>query len=93
MEKIKNVIYLPKSINREITFMLHNYKNMDKLIDSRKDDLIDKIKVTNVAYLKAINRANNTLEDMIIRFEKDEIINKYKRWRQLINSFINELYN
>ena len=93
MEKFKNVIYLPKSINREITFMLHNYKNMDKLIDSRKDDLIDKIKVTNVAYLKAINRANNTLEDMIIRFEKDEIINKYKRWRQLINSFINELYN
>ena len=45
MEKIKNVIYLPKSINREITFMLHNYKNMDKLIDSRKEDLIDKIKV------------------------------------------------
>lgn len=93
MERNKNVIYLPKSINREITFMLHNYKNIDNLIDDRKEELIDKIKVTNFAYLKAISRANNTLEDMIIRFENDKIIKKYKKWKQLINSFINKLYN
>lgn len=93
MENTKNIVYLPKSINRKITFMLYNYKQMNKLIESRKEELIDKIKVTNVAYLKAINKSNNTLEDMIIRFDEDKTINKYKQWQKLINSFTNHLYN
>ena len=93
MEKIKNLMYLPKSINKEITFMLYNFKNFEKLIENREEDLIDSIKVTNVAYLKAINKSNNTLEDMIIRFDNDKIIKRYQRWKQLINLYINKLYN
>jgi hypothetical protein len=93
MEKTKNLMYLPKSINKEITFMLYNFKNFEKLIENRKEDLIDSIKVTNVAYLKAINKSNNTLEDMIIRFDNDKVIKRYQRWKQLINLYINKLYN
>ncbi len=93
MKNTSRILYLPLEVNREITFMLYNYKNIDKLIDERKDELIDKMKISKDAYLKSIKNSNNILEDIIIKFEDDIKIKRFKTWRQLINKFMSYLYD
>ena len=45
MKNISKILYLPLEVNREMTFMLFNYNNIEKLIEERKDELIDKMKI------------------------------------------------
>ena len=45
---------IPMQCNREITFMLYNYNNIDKIIEDRKEEIMDNMSVTNTAYLKSI---------------------------------------
>jgi len=86
-------IAIPKEIEKEITFMLYNYQNIDELIDSRKNELIDNINVTNKAWLKSINKPAGTLEDVVMSFETDKKILKLKKWKMLINVFYSKLYD
>lgn len=85
---------IPIQCNREITYILYNYNNIDKLIEERKNFLIDNIAITNKAYLKAIKSKNsNTLEDVVMKFDSDKYIKRLKKWKKLINSFCNKLYD
>ncbi len=93
MKNISKILYLPIEVNKEITFMLYNYKNIDKLIDERKNELIDKMKISKDAYLKSIQHSNNILEDIIIKFEDDSKIKRIKVWQHLINKFMSCLYD
>ncbi len=93
MKNMSKILYFPLEVNKEITFMLYNYKNIDKLIDERKNELIDKMKVSKEAYLKSIKQSNNILEDIIIKFDDDSQLKRFETWRQLINKFMSSLYD
>lgn len=94
MEKTSNVLCISKEIDREIAFMLHNYNNIEKLIDQRKNEMIDNMEVTNRAYLSSIHSIHsNTLEDVIEKFDTDSNILRLKAWKKLINSFLSKLYD
>ena len=92
--KLSNTMKVPKQVEREIAFMLYNYKNIDKLIDERKNNLIDNVEVTNRAYLNSIHAIHsNTLEDVVERFDTDYNITRLKAWKKLLNSFLSKLYD
>lgn len=93
MEKVDENIYYPKAAGKEISFMLYNYENIDKLIDNRKITLIDSIDVRNSAWLKSRKADGYTLEDVISRFDDDNNIKRLKTWKKVINSFISKLYD
>lgn len=94
MENTNTVLFISKEIDREIAFMLYNYHNLDKLIEQRKNMLIDKMQVTNRAYLCSIHSVHsNTLEDIIEKFDTDCNIVRLKLWKKLINSFLSKLYD
>ena len=86
-------VVIPKEAEKEITFMLFNYQNIDNLIEKRKKDLIENINISNNAWLKSLNESANTLEDVVIKFDSDKTILKLKRWKLLINSFNSRLYD
>lgn len=93
MKNISKMLYLPLDVYKEMTFMLYNYKNIDELINERKNELIDKMKVSKEAYLKSIKQSNNILEDIIIKFDDDNQLKRFETWRQLINKFMSSLYD
>ena len=85
---------IPIQCNREITFMLYNYNNIDKIIEDRKEEIMDNMSVTNTAYLKSIKSKNsNTLEDVVMKIDSDKYIKRLKKWKQLINSLCSKLYD
>ncbi len=86
-------ICIPKKAEKEISFMLYNYENIEKLIDKRKNDLIDTINVSNNAHLKAINENGTTMEDIALSFDSDNTIKRLKEWKAIINSFRSRLYD
>ena len=90
---IKDKMLIPKNAEKEIIFMLYNYENIDKLIEQRKNDLIDTIKVTNKAHLKSIKGNGRTLEDVVASFDNDSYIKRLKEWKKIINSFKSRLYD
>ena len=92
--KLSNTMKVPKQEEREIAFMLYNYKNIDKLIDQRKNNLIDNVEVTNRAYLNSIHAIHsNTLEDVVEKFDTDNNITRLKGWKKLLNSILSKLYD
>ena len=94
MEKTITALSIPKEIDREIAFMLHNDNNIEKLIDQRKNEMIDNMEVTSRAYLSSIHSLHsNTLEDVIEKFDTDRNILRLKAWKKLINSFLSKLYD
>lgn len=87
-------MYIPKEAEKEIIFMLHNYKNIKDLIEKRKIDIIDTMKVTNKAHLNAIhNIDNNTLEFIVEKIDTDYNIQRLKKWSRVINTFCSKLYD
>ena len=63
---------------KEIKFMLHNYNKIDNLIERRKNQLIDRMNLSNAAWLRGINNDSNTFEDVIAGFDEDTQIIRYK---------------
>lgn len=84
---------IPKTAEKEIIFMLYNYENIEKLIDKRKNDLIDTINVSNNAHLKSLNENGRTMEDIAISLDSDNRIKRLKEWKAIINSFKSRLYD
>ena len=84
-------IFYPKYAGKEISFMMYNSQNIDKLIENRKDELIDTINVTNRAWIKSLKQEGNTIEDIIAKFDDDRKILRLKKWQSFLISFFNIL--
>lgn len=83
--------FYPKYAGKEISFMMYNSQNIDKLIENRKDELIDTINVTNRAWIKSLKQEGNTIEDIIVKFDDDRKILRLKKWQSFLISFFNIL--
>ena len=84
-------IFYPKYAGKEISFMMYNSQNIDKLIENRKDEIIDTINVTNRAWIKSLKQEGNTIEDIIVKFDDDRKILRLKKWQSFLISFFNIL--
>lgn len=71
---------------REIKYMLYNHNKIDELIEQRKQELIDGMNLSTAAWLRGINRESNTFEDVIVSFDEDWKINRYKHWKDFLRN-------
>ena len=71
---------------KEIKYMLYNHNKIDKLIEQRKEELIDGMNLSNAAWLRGINRESNTFEDVIANFDEDWKIKRYKHWKDFLRN-------
>ena len=73
-------------IEREKDFYEVFEKVIDKIIEDRKEEIMDNMSVTNTAYLKSIKSKNsNTLEDVVMKFDSDKYIKRLKKWKATKN--------
>ena len=74
---------------KEITFMLYNYLNLDVLIENRKLELIDKMNSSYNEWNKSKTAYySNTLEDIVERLEEDYKLNRLNAWKKVINKYL-----
>lgn len=88
MDNIDESIYYPLEVGKEIGYMLYNYNDLDNIIEKKKNDLIDKINVSSTAWLKGRNMNNNTLENIVIKFQTDKNIKRLKKWKEFLTKFL-----
>lgn len=97
METIQNTIVIPRNILIEIRWYLKNYTKLDEHIENRKkeirEELNDYYHFTNKNYLKSLHGIGNTLEESIIAMDEDRKIQKYIKWKKLINKYVNDIDN
>lgn len=74
---------------RKIKFYLHNYYNIDKLIEERKECIIESISPTSRTWLMN----GNTLENQTIKLIEDWKIIEYKRWQVFLKEILVFLCN
>ena len=74
---------------RKIKFYLHNYYNIDKLIEERKECIIESISPTSRTWLMN----GNTLENQTIKLIEDWKIIEYKRWQVFLKEILDFLCN
>ena len=78
---------------KEIKFMLHNYKKIDRLIEKRKNQLVDRMNLSNAAWLRGINNDSNTFEDVIASFDEDWQLKRYKHWQNFLSNLFDVIKN
>ena len=76
-----------EKINK-ILFYLYNYENIDDLIEQRKNEIIDTVNVSSIAWIKSKQGNGNTLEDQVIKLIEDPLILEYKRWQVFIKRML-----
>ena len=76
-----------EKINK-ILFYLYNYENIDDLIEQRKNEIIDTVNVSYVAWIKSKQCNVNTLEDQVIKLIEDPLILEYKRWQVFVKRML-----
>lgn len=76
-EKINNIL-----------FYLYNYENIDDLIEQRKNEIIDTVNVSSIAWIKSKQGNGNTLEDQVIKLIEDPLILEYKRWKVFVKRML-----
>ena len=77
---------------KEITFILYNYSNIDKLINSRKEKVFDEINVSNEAWKRSKSAViGYTIEDVILRIDDDYLIKRLNIWKVVISKFLNTI--
>lgn len=81
-----------EKINK-ILFYLYNYENIDDLIEQRKNEIIDTVNVSSIAWIKSKQGNGNTLEDQVIKLIEDPLILEYKRWQSLIKKELDLIKN
>ena len=74
---------------RKIKFYLHNYYNIDKLTEERKECIIESISPTSRTWLMN----GNTLENQTIKLIEDWKIIEYKRWQVFLKEILVFLCN
>ena len=78
-----------KKGERELIFMLYNYPNIDKLIENRKLEIIDKVNTSYNEWSKAKHSLyTNTLEDIVERIDSDKTISRLNKWKNIIEKFL-----
>ena len=78
-----------KKSERELVYMLYNYPIIDKLIENRKLELIDKMNSSYNEWNKSKTAYySNTLEDIVERLEDDYKLNRLNAWKKVINNFL-----
>lgn len=91
---MNDLFVIPLNADKEIKYFLYNYKNISKVYENRKNDLIDSINVSNRSWLNSLNSEyGNTLENILIKFENDRTLKRIELWKKIINSFISNLYD
>ena len=78
---------------KEIKFMLRNYNKIKTLIEKRKEELIDRMNLSNAAWLRGINQESNTFEDVIARFDEDWQIKRYEQWQEFLPNLFEVIKN
>ena len=76
-----------EKINK-ILFYLYNYENIDDLIEQRKNEIIDTVNVSSIAWIKSKQSNGNTLEDQVIKLIEDPLILEYKRWQVFVKRML-----
>ncbi len=76
-----------EKINK-ILFYLYNYENIDDLIEQRKNEIIDTVNISSIAWIKSKQGNGNTLEDQVIKLIDDPLILEYKRWQVFIKRML-----
>ena len=72
---MNDLFVIPLNADKEIKYFLYNYKNISKVYENRKNDLIDSINVSNRSWLNSLNSEyGNTLENILIKFENDRTL-------------------
>lgn len=91
MKNNYEIVYYPLEVEKEISFMLYNYENIEDLINSRKEELIDKMNVTSSAWLRSKNIGSNTLEDIVIKLQNDKKLKRLKKWQIFLDKYVKGL--
>lgn len=73
---------------KKIKFYLYNYYELGNLINKRREEIIDAIKISNNAWLKSKNSEGYTLEDQVIKLDDDFKIIEYKRWQVFLKEIL-----
>ena len=73
---------------KKIEFYLYNYKNLDKLINDEIEKYVDYSNTSVSAWLKGINRFNNTVENQAIRIANDPKIKEIKKWKAFLKEML-----
>lgn len=79
---------MDKQKEKKIKFYLYNYYEIDNLINKRREEIIDAIKISNNAWLKSKNTEGFTLEDQVIKLDDDFKIIEYKRWQVFLKEIL-----
>lgn len=83
----------PAEVGKEISFILHNYKSIDKMIERRREDILGTINDGKDSWSKSKTQIyGHTVEDIIIRIDEDDRISRLKMWKKLLDDFFFNLY-
>lgn len=93
MRNIKTIKLFPVSASKEISFVLKNCNDINYYIEQRKKELIDRINYSTAAWLRGRSENSNSMEDILILYENDRIIKRFKKWQKVINRLLNDLSN
>ena len=83
----------PAEVGKEISFVLHNYKSIDKLIEKRREEILGTLNDGKDSWMKSKTQIyGHTLEDIIIRIDEDDRISRLLSWKKLLDDFFFHLY-
>ncbi len=83
----------PAAVAKEISFVLHNYKSIDKLIEQRREELLGTLNDGKDSWMKSKTQIyGHTIEDIIIRIDEDDRISRLLSWKKLLDNFFFNLY-
>ena len=83
----------PAEVGKEISFVLHNYKSIDNLIEKRREEILGTLNDGKDSWMKSKTQIyGHTLEDIIIRIDEDDRISRLLAWKKLLDDFFFNLY-
>lgn len=83
----------PNEVGKEISFVLHNYKKLDKLIERRREEILGTLNDGKDSWSKSKTQIyGHTIEDIIIRIDEDDRISRLNAWKKLLDDFFFNLY-
>ena len=83
----------PAEVGKEISFVLHNYKSIDNLIEKRREEILGTLNDGKDSWMKSKTQIyGHTIEDIIIRIDEDDRISRLLAWKKLLDNFFFNLY-
>ena len=83
----------PAEVGKEISFVLHNYKSIDNLIEKRREEILGTLNDGKDSWMKSKTQIyGHTIEDIIIRIDEDDRISRLLAWKKLLDDFFFNLY-